>query len=130
MGHAKAILNLSGMKFNGNTVTFAIQNRNHITTASDIKNSVSIIENLKNLMFTRYNPEAQYLNLDSLNNDPSLGEKKGLIDFNASEKLGQVVCKLIKENFPQVRILFFFFFIVIIVVDNDLFCYINIILHF
>lgn len=107
MGHAKAILNLSGMKFNGNTVTFAIQNRNHITTASDIKNSVSIIENLKNLMFTRYNPEAQYLNLDSLNNDPSLGEKKGLIDFNASEKLGQVVCKLIKENFPQVKTISF-----------------------
>jgi len=56
MGHAKAILNLSGMKFNGNTVTFAIQNRNHITTASDIKNSVSVIENLKNLILTRYNP--------------------------------------------------------------------------
>jgi len=108
MGHAKALLNLSGIKFNGNTVTFAIQNKKGITTASDIKNSVSVIENLKNLILNRYNPEAQYLNLDNINNDPSLGDKKKLIDLNVSEKLGQVICKLIKENFPEVSFFFFF----------------------
>jgi len=104
IGHAKNLLALSGIKFNGNTVTFAIQNRKGITTSSDIKNSISVIENLKHLIIGRYNPEAQYLNLENINNDPILGDKRGLVDLNKSEKLGQVLCKLIKENFPDVII--------------------------
>ncbi|ORX48971.1 NTF2-like protein [Piromyces finnis] len=55
----------------------------------------------------RYNPENQYLNLENINNDPALGDKRGLVDLNKSEKLGQVICKLIKENFPDVKTISF-----------------------
>jgi len=104
MGNANSLVHLSGIKFNGNTVTFAIQNRNGITTASDIKNSVSTIDTIKRIILSRYNQENEFLNLENLKNDPMLGNNNQILDLNRHQKLGQVICKLIKENIPQVSL--------------------------
>jgi nuclear RNA export factor len=107
MGNANSLVHLSGIKFNGNTVTFAIQNRNGITTASDIKNSVSTIDTIKRIILSRYNQENEFLNLENLKNDPMLGNNNQILDLNRHQKLGQVICKLIKENIPQVKTISF-----------------------
>ncbi|OUM70152.1 hypothetical protein PIROE2DRAFT_57018 [Piromyces sp. E2] len=101
-GHAKSLLDLSGIRFNGNTVTFAIQSRKGITTASDIKNSISVIENLKRLILGRYNPEAQYLNLENINNDPTLDQEElpEGISFDVGKNLNSKTLPLqIKSSF-------------------------------
>jgi len=98
---------LSGIKFNGNTVTFAISERNGITSANDIKDSISTIDTIKRIILSRYDRDNKFLNLENLTNDSLLSNKSNLLDLNKHEKLGHVICKLIKENIPEVKTISF-----------------------
>lgn len=110
---------LSGIKFNGNTVTFAISERNGITSANDIKDSISTIDTIKRIILSRYDRDNKFLNLENLTNDSLLSNKSNLLDLNKHEKLGHVICKLIKENIPEVKCFILIYIIINLNIIND-----------
>ncbi len=130
-GQANSLTKLSGIRFAGDKMIFKILSSNspsahhggpssaHHGTPSSAHHGngmdqskgsgghVGVIQVLQQVLQSRYNAQAKYLNMDAFDKDPLLVQHRidGLSSYSghAPSKIGAVICKLIGDMFPEVE---------------------------
>ncbi|KAJ3029908.1 UNVERIFIED_CONTAM: hypothetical protein HDU68_010691 [Siphonaria sp. JEL0065] len=110
-----AVAKLSGIRYIGSKLI--IQSLNAVPSASlsesqtaSITQQPNVIALLTEVLQSRYNPEGKFVTLENLPDDPRMQSNPSLSSFGSdsqeTNKIGPVICKLIGQLFPDVRVLF------------------------
>lgn len=114
-GQANTLNKLHGIRFAGQKVILSLnhnkklqfrilQSSQSIPDTVQPETTASAIQTISAVLQSRYNPQGHLLNLEALDQEPMLLSAGIESLSNPRSKIGPVICKLIADNYPQVRL--------------------------